>query len=446
LKQDKFKEAMAEAEDAILSFGLEVGMLEAALAIRSKIGPKTIDRSSGRPSLSLCMIVKNEEENLARCLSSVKNIVDEIIVVDTGSEDRSKDIALAFGAKLYEYAWTNSFAEARNYSLDQAEGDWVLLLDGDEVISKLDHDALLGIIRMNDKRKAFAITTRNYVDQVTVEGWTPNEERYYREAAGCGWMPSQKVRIFPNLKGIRFENPVHEFVESSLEKAGIHVNKSTVPIHHYGKLNSKKMRAKDEEYYQLGIKKLEEKGSDLKSLVEIAIQAGEAGKHEDALKWWQKVIEINPDESIAYYNMGSSYLFLRRYAEAIDASKKSIELDPHRKEAATNLAYSELLGGDLRNAIRILEGLIRGRVEYPVAIGLLAIAYCIDNKADAGLKYISDLKKKNFHITPIMLDTSQRLMDTGRNADAIKLLKTLIDGGYADPELADFYGQYTRQN
>jgi tetratricopeptide (TPR) repeat protein len=445
LKQDKFNEAMAEAEDAIISFGLEEGMLEAALEIRSKIGPKTVEKGNKRPSLSLCMIVKNEEESLAQCLSSVKHIVDELIVVDTGSSDLTKEIARAYGAKLYDYEWTNSFADARNYSLDQAQGDWVLLLDGDEVISKLDHDAIRKIVSVNDQNKAFAITTRNYLDQVAIEGWTPNDDRYYLEAAGCGWLPSEKVRIFPNHKSIRFENPVHEFVESSLAKTGIEVRRSSVPIHHYGKLKQEKMQAKKETYYQLGIKKLDEKGNDLKSLIEIAIQAAEAGKHEDALMWWRKVIEINPDESAAYYNMGAIYLFLKRYSEAIDASKISIELDPHRKEAVTNLAFGEIIGGDMRNAIQILEGLLNSKAESPIATGLLAIAYCMDDRADSGLKHLASLKKRNYRLTPVLLDTSKRLVDAGRNDYAIRLLKAIIEGGYADYELVNQYSECVKR-
>jgi tetratricopeptide (TPR) repeat protein/GT2 family glycosyltransferase/acetyltransferase-like isoleucine patch superfamily enzyme len=446
LKQGKFAEAMAEAEDAILSFGLEEGMLEAALEIRSRIGPKTVDRGNGRPSLSLCMIVKDEESSLAQCLSSVKKLVDEMIVVDTGSSDLTREIALAYGATLYHYEWTNSFADARNNSLDQARGDWVLLLDGDEAISELDHDAIRDIISVNDQNKAFAIITRNYIDQVSIEGWTPNDDRYYREAAGCGWMPSEKVRMFPNRKGIRFENPVHEFVESSLARAGIEVHRCAVPIHHYGKLNHEKMRAKEEKYYQLGIKKLEEKGNDLKSLIEIAVQAGEAGKYEDALQWWRKVIEVDPNEAVAYYNMGSVYLFMKRYAEAIEVTKRSLEISPDRKEAITNLALGEMVGGDNRNAIRLLERLSNGKVEYPIATGLLAMAYCVDGKADSGLKQLARLKKMNFRVMPILLDTAQRLVDAGRKANAMKLMKALIEGGQADYELVSYYDECLRQS
>jgi Flp pilus assembly protein TadD len=205
------------------------------------------------------------------------------------------------------------------------------------------------------------------------------------------------------------------------------------------------MHAKKETYYQLGIKKLDEKGNDLKSLVEIAVQAGEAGRHEDALMWWQKVIEINPNESVAYYNMGSVYLLLKRYAEGIEASRKSLEIYPHRKEAVTNLALGEMIGGDIRTAIRILEGLINEKVVYPVATGLLAIAYCMDGRTDSGLKHLASLKKMNYRLTPLLLDTSQRLVDAGRNADATSLLKALIEGGHADYELVNYHAECVKR-
>lgn len=94
---------------------------------------------SGKKSarISLCMIVKDEESVLARCLESARNAVDEIIIVDTGSTDRSMEIAREFGATVIEHAWTNDFAEARNVALEAATGDWILSLDADEVLTPL---------------------------------------------------------------------------------------------------------------------------------------------------------------------------------------------------------------------------------------------------------------------------------------------------------------------
>ena len=87
-------------------------MLSAALSVREKIGPLSIDPILKSSSLSLCMIVKNEERHLIKCLSSIRDIVDEIIIVDTGSTDKTKKIARVFGAKLYEFSWTGDFSAA----------------------------------------------------------------------------------------------------------------------------------------------------------------------------------------------------------------------------------------------------------------------------------------------------------------------------------------------
>lgn len=86
-------------------------------------------------NLSLCMIVKNEEAVLQESLSQVGRYVTEIIVVDTGSSDRTKEIAQSFGAQVYDFPWCDDFSAARNFSLEKASNDWVLVLDADEIIT-----------------------------------------------------------------------------------------------------------------------------------------------------------------------------------------------------------------------------------------------------------------------------------------------------------------------
>lgn len=90
--------------------------------------------SRSMPFLSLCMIVRNESEHLARCLMSAQNYVDELVVVDTGSQDDTVAIAQRFGATLYHFDWCDDFAAARNFSLEKVTGDWVLILDADETL------------------------------------------------------------------------------------------------------------------------------------------------------------------------------------------------------------------------------------------------------------------------------------------------------------------------
>ncbi|MFG0216248.1 glycosyltransferase family 2 protein, partial [Brevibacillus porteri] len=84
---------------------------------------------SEAPKISLCMIVKNEEECLHKCLDSVKDLVDEMIIVDTGSTDKTVEIGKSFGAVVHSYEWQDNFAEARNFGLEKATGDWILWMD-----------------------------------------------------------------------------------------------------------------------------------------------------------------------------------------------------------------------------------------------------------------------------------------------------------------------------
>ncbi|NUO07165.1 MAG: tetratricopeptide repeat protein [Candidatus Brocadia sp.] len=100
-------------------------------------GPQMIS-NNGRPTLSACMIVKNEERFLPQCLNSIKDAVDEIIIVDTGSTDKTVEIAQSFGAKVYHHLWNNSFSEARNHSLNYATSDWILQIDADEKLEQAD--------------------------------------------------------------------------------------------------------------------------------------------------------------------------------------------------------------------------------------------------------------------------------------------------------------------
>jgi len=108
-----------------------------------------IAQKSNRPTISVCMIVKNEEKFLAQCLKSVKDATDEIIIVDTGSTDKTVEIAQSFGAKVYHHPWRNSFSEARNHSLHYATCDWILQIDADEALEQSDIPHLHTLIQTN---------------------------------------------------------------------------------------------------------------------------------------------------------------------------------------------------------------------------------------------------------------------------------------------------------
>lgn len=170
--------------------------------------------------LTLCMIVRNEEERLPQCLKSVRDIVDEIIIVDTGSEDRTKEIALSFNASVYSYEWNDDFAAARNYGLEKSTGDWVLWLDADEEVDGENVDLLRNVLK-EDKYWLGSVPIINYYGPLPAS---------YNQAHLLA-----QYRLFRNNSKLRFRNAVHEQLDISelgLTKQSI----ITLPvnIHHYG--------------------------------------------------------------------------------------------------------------------------------------------------------------------------------------------------------------------
>ena len=109
-------------------------------------------------TISLCMIVKNEEDVLENCLSSVFKATDEIIIVDTGSTDKTKDIARKYTDKIYDFKWVDDFSKARNYSFSKATKDYILWLDADDIIEEEDLKKLIKLKEeINEEKDAYSM-------------------------------------------------------------------------------------------------------------------------------------------------------------------------------------------------------------------------------------------------------------------------------------------------
>lgn len=167
-------------------------------------------------TLSLCMITKNEEKNIKACLDSMVNIADEIIIVDTGSTDKTVEIAKSYGAKVFSYKWNDDFSEARNISLEKATKDWIIVLDGDEVLPKEDGKKLKNIINATSM-EALYLRLENIVDNKSLGD-------------------AVVLRVFRNNKLYRFRNKMHEQVIFSIEENGgkDKIQATNLKILHYG--------------------------------------------------------------------------------------------------------------------------------------------------------------------------------------------------------------------
>lgn len=148
-------------------------------------------------TISLCMIVKDEENTLARCLSSVCDIVDEIIIVDTGSQDQTVKTALAYESKVCHFQWEDDFSKARNFSFSQASMDYILWLDGDDVL--LDQDRV--------KLKKLKDQLMDDVDAYSMI------YHYAFDADGNVLLSLRRNRLFRRAKGFEWQGMVHEYIE-----------------------------------------------------------------------------------------------------------------------------------------------------------------------------------------------------------------------------------------
>ena len=152
-------------------------------------------RSALRASLTVCLIVKNEEQFLAQCLKSVHGLAQQVVVVDTGSTDRTVDIAKSFGAEIHSFAWCDDFAAARNAALEHATGDWVLMLDADEELPAAEHARLQADMKRADVI-AFRLPLINKGEEGQGKHCVP---RLFRNAPGAYYYTRIHEQVFPSL-------------------------------------------------------------------------------------------------------------------------------------------------------------------------------------------------------------------------------------------------------
>jgi glycosyltransferase involved in cell wall biosynthesis len=173
-------------------------------------------------TLSLCMIVKDEENEIRNCLESVINIVDEIIIVDTGSTDNTKEICKEFNSKIYDYEWNDDFSAARNFSISKASSDWILWMDADEVLV-VHNKKLLNKLLSSKDSLIYTIKMLHYND-TDQENFNEHYISYHH-------------RLFRNHTGIMFEGKIHEHLNAEnrtvLDKLEVCSN---IEIHHTGYL------------------------------------------------------------------------------------------------------------------------------------------------------------------------------------------------------------------
>ena len=302
-----------------------------------------IKKESQSPLISVSMIVKDEEKYLSGCLDSIKNIADEIIIVDTGSTDKTLDIAKEYNAKIFHFEWINDFAAARNEALKHCSSEWILYIDADERLTADSQNIIRNLVNCApEKMGAYICTIES--QHLQLDGNTELHRGGY-------------PRLFRNYQYpyIYFRGRVHEQITPSIFAMGKTVDFSTIIITHLGydqsrEVMDKKVRrnykmlidhVKEEPlnayaWYQLGQTLAQMKlVSEAESAIKFSVDLGSLSKpvfasaaatlsqltgiqkrYEDALFWSKKSLEFAPDQVYALYLKAYSLMYLNKFEES----------------------------------------------------------------------------------------------------------------------------------
>jgi glycosyltransferase involved in cell wall biosynthesis len=224
-------------------------------------------------SITVCMIVKDEERHIGRCLASLRGIVDEMIVVDTGSLDRTVEIAKGYGAKVASFPWCDNFSAARNESLKYATGDWIIWIDADEVIPEEEGKKIRrAITEPADRGFTFLLKV---IDPVT----------------GILRVSYRQLRMFPNRPEIRFEWPVHEQIAPSLRRNGLKIVDTDIILLHLKEEEVGHEREKAERYIRIMEHYLSDHQDDRGIRFRLAQAYAGRGRDGEAIGELQRIID-----------------------------------------------------------------------------------------------------------------------------------------------------------
>ena len=275
---------------------------------------KSLEKLKEQAKISLCMIVKNEERVLAQCLESALPYFFEIIVVDTGSTDRTKEIAREFGVKLIESTWPDSFSVARNESLSHATGDWVFWMDADDVLPLSSGEAVLhAAINAPEDINGFIVPVQ-----------------FVEDGPDAGTRVDH-VKLFRNFEGIHFVGRIHEQILESINEQGGEIARLNAIVLHAGYDTS---------------------------------AVGQARKRERDWHLLNLDLQDRPEHPFVWFNIGMTHHYTGGHIEAIEALRQCLEYsgptDSTLRKTYAMLGVSQRILGDLAGAEQTFrDGLAR---------------------------------------------------------------------------------------
>jgi len=315
---------------------------------------------------SLCTIYKNEEKNLETFIRRHRELVDEMILVDTGSTDRSREIVQSFALTYHFFQWTNNFSEARNYSLSLPQKPWIIVLDIDEWVTAEDFLRLKALMALKQK-DAYSLLQINFTDNIEDINWksiTTLPEPFHSLAAG--YIESPLIRVFRNFKGIHFQGAIHELVGESLHQLKLSSCITDIPIYHLGWIGSartdeEKLR-KQQNYHHLILEEWQRNPSPKMAFYYLSILESA----EEKLRFGFRMTRQYPEVKQFWEIVARSAASLEQWLRALSYADKGLQHHPQHIPLLVIKAKCLNELGEPQKALDILEPLLQKDSLHPV--------------------------------------------------------------------------------
>ncbi len=344
------------------------------------------------PTLSLCVVARNEDAFIRRCLASARDLSDDYLVLDTGSTDLTRDIARATGARVVRRRWPGDYAAAFNLMRREARGEWILNLDADEVLDP-DAPAQIRALLARPAADAYAVTIRNYAYYPFAQ-WRPADPRDPLSRGAYGWCPSQTIRLYRNDPRYAYTCPVHHTLVPSIRRAGGRILAAPFTIHHHGLLWRGRCGDKPRHYLQLAERKTREQPENGRAWVERGVVHAECRDWQAALDCFERARGLGYGAGAWYFSarmhhrLGADGAAVRALREA-QRRHRGDDRDPDCDRADLHEYLGFLLErrGRTPAAIASYRRALAARPDSPVAANDLADLYsrCGERQAAAAL-------------------------------------------------------------
>lgn len=268
-------------------------------------------------TISLCMIVKNEEEVIGRCLASVKDVVDEINIIDTGSTDKTKDIVKEYTDRIFDFEWIGDFAAARNYSFEQATSDYILWLDADDIFTD----------ENREKLKVLKETLESAIDAVSMN------YNLSHDAEGNVITTLRRYRLVKKENNYIWVGSVHEFLAVSGNLFDSEVAVSHMPLSHDSNRNIR--------IYEKMLK--DEQPFSARDTFYFANELKDHARYGEAIIQYDTFLDSKlgwiEDNIRACFNLADCYSFLEDKEMAFKSSLRSLQYDVPRPEVCCRIGF-----------------------------------------------------------------------------------------------------------